>query len=418
MRIAMPIAIDLLPTARALWRRKGGAALIAAQVALTLAILCNALVVVLDRLGQTSRPLGVAEDALFYLQVVTPGYQDDPFGIQQAAEVLLRGLPGVNDAAWVNQVPLSNSGSSSGVSNEDLSISGVNAAHYSAGRSLVQAFGLKLVEGRDFLPDEFVALDLRSTRQPPPQVIVTRAAAQALYPGQASVVGRSVRLGTTTEDPLLTIVGVVERLVSPWGRASWMKGDTYGERGFITPARVNEGETYLVRADPAGLDAIRQEAERRLLDAVPGRILLSSRDQNTVRERRYRGDRWLAGMLGTVTGLLLLMTAAGIVGLASLWVTQRRKQIGVRRALGARRADIVGQFLVENLMINGAGVALGLTLAVALNVGLARVTALPPLPAGLMAAGALALLVLGALSVLAPAVRASRISPAEATRSA
>jgi putative ABC transport system permease protein len=411
------VPMNLMPTARALWRRKGGAMLIAAQVALTLAILCNALVVVNDRLAQASRPSGVADAELFYLQVITPGYDDEPFGVQRAAEDLLRGIPGVSDAAWVNQVPLSQSGSSSGLSNDDLSVRFINSAHYSAGRSLVQAFGLKLVEGRDFTPDELVELDLRSSRRPPAQVILTRAAAEALYPGRPSVIGRTVRLGTTTDDPELTVVGVVERLISPWGRASWMQGDSHGERGFITPVRVNERETYLVRAEPARLDAIRQEAERRLLEAVPGRILLWSRDQTTIREQRYRGERWLAGMLGTVTGLLLMMTAAGIVGLASLWVTQRRKQIGVRRALGARRVDIVGQFLVENLMITGGGVMAGLTLAVGLNLGLARVTAMPALPGGMLAGGALAVLLLGVVAVLAPALRAARISPAEATRS-
>jgi putative ABC transport system permease protein len=55
------------------------------------------------------------------------------------------------------------------------------------------------------------------------------------------------------------------------------------------------------------------------------------------RKDRYRADVALSWMLVTVSVLLLLITASGIVGMASLWVTQRRKQIGVRRALGASR---------------------------------------------------------------------------------
>ena len=73
------------------------------------------------------------------------------------------------------------------------------------------------------------------------------------------------------------------------------------------------------------------------------------------RANRYRADKALSWMLVTVSVLLLLITASGIVGMASLWVTQRRKQIGVRRALGARRVDILRYFLTENVMITSVG---------------------------------------------------------------
>lgn len=405
------------PIAKALWRHKTGALLIAAQVALTLAILCNALTVVLDRREQAERPTGTAEDELFWVQVITPGYEQDPFGTQHAAEALLRGVPGVREAAWVNQLPLTESGSSTGLSSDDGKVQFLNASHYSAGRSLVQALGLKLVQGRDFAPEELVELDLRRSRTPPPQVMVTQALAEQLYPGAASVVGKVVRFGNGADDPVLTIIGVVERLVTPWGRVDWMAGDRYGERSFITPVRVNERETYVVRTEPGQLQRVQRDAVARLQAAVPGRILLQARSLAESREVRYRGDRWLAGMLMLVTGMLLVMTAAGIVGLASLWVAQRRKQIGVRRALGARRADILAHFLTENLMITGAGVVLGLTLAVGLNGALTRVTTLPPLPPALLLAGAVLMPLLGALAVLGPALRAARVSPAEATRS-
>lgn len=412
--------MDISPIAKALWRRKGGASLIAAQVALTLAILCNALAVVADRLDLSGRDSGVDEAGLFYVQLITPGYDADPFGVQRATEALLRGMPGVREAAWVNQAPLAQSGTSSGVSNEDFSVRFLNSSHYSAGASLVQVLGLRLVQGRDFTPDELLTLDLRQTREPPSgmKIIVTRALAEQLYPGAASVVGRTLRLGATPGDPTGQIVGVVERLVSPWGRASWMEGDPFGERGFITPVRVNERETYAVRTTAADRARLQAEVQQRLLQAVPGRIVLNADSQADLRERRYRGERWLAGMLLVVTGLLLVMTAAGIVGLASLWVAQRRRQIGVRRALGARRVDIVKHFLMENLMITATGVALGLTGAVALNGVLLRFTALPPLSPALLAGGALLLPLLGALAVLGPALRAARVSPAEATRAA
>lgn len=409
---------NIAPIATALWRRRSGALLIATQVALTLAILCNALVVVLDRQDQASRPTGVDEANLFTLQFISPGYDEDPFGTQRAVEALLRGLPGVREVAWVNQMPLSNSGSSSGMTSEDGKVTFVNSAHYSAGSSLVQTFGLTLVQGRDFRPDEFSERDLRQTRLPPTQALVTRALAEALYPGQPQVVGRAMRWGTGADDPLITIIGVVERLVGPWGRADWLAGDRHGERAFITAVRTNEREAFAVRTEPGQRERVQREAVARLQAAVPGRILLGNRSMEDLRERRYRSDRWLAGLLLLVTGLLLVMTAAGIVGLASLWVTQRRRQIGVRRALGARRIDIVWHFLLENGMITWVGVVAGLTLAVALNAALTRVTALPPLQWPVLLGGALLMPLLGVLAVLGPALRAAHITPAEATRGA
>jgi putative ABC transport system permease protein len=126
----------------------------------------------------------------------------------------------------------------------------------------------------------------------------------------------------------------------------------------------------------------------------------------------------MASMLIAVVALLLLVTASGVVGLASLRVTQRRKQIGVRRALGARRADILRYFLVEYVMITTTGVVVGLVLGLALNQLLERKLGMPRLPAGYLAGGAVTLWVLGLLAVWGPAARAAATSPAIATRTA
>ena len=107
----------------------------------------------------------------------------------------------------------------------------------------------------------------------------------------------------------------------------------------------------------------------------------------------------------------------GIVGMASLWVNQRRKQIGVRRAIGARQRDILRYFLVENFLVTSFGIAVGLALAVALNQWLVSALEVPRLPLHYLPGGVVALWALGLLAALGPAWRAARIPPAEATRS-
>jgi len=136
-----------------------------------------------------------------------------------------------------------------------------------------------------------------------------------------------------------------------------------------------------------------------------------------MRDRRYRGERALAWLLVSVTVFLLGVTASGIVGMASLWVNLRRKQIGVRRALGATRGDIVRYFLTENLLITSAGIAVGVLAAWGLNGVLMSELSVPRLPLEYLAVGVLLMLLLGVIAVLGPALRAAQLSPALATRS-
>jgi putative ABC transport system permease protein len=122
-------------------------------------------------------------------------------------------------------------------------------------------------------------------------------------------------------------------------------------------------------------------------------------------------------MLVGVILALLLVTALGIVGLASFWVQQRRKQIGIRRAIGATRRDILGYFQTENFLIVSGGIAIGMVLAFGLNLVLMKVYELPRLPLYYLPWGALALWLLGQLAVLGPALRAAAVPPVVATRS-
>jgi putative ABC transport system permease protein len=123
-------------------------------------------------------------------------------------------------------------------------------------------------------------------------------------------------------------------------------------------------------------------------------------------------------MLVAIMGVLLVVTALGVGGLASFWVQQRTKQIGVRRALGATRRDILRYFQVENFLLASGGIVLGMLLAYAGNLLLMNAFELARLPWIYLPAGAALLWLLGQLAVLGPALRAASIPPVVATRSA
>jgi putative ABC transport system permease protein len=121
-------------------------------------------------------------------------------------------------------------------------------------------------------------------------------------------------------------------------------------------------------------------------------------------------------LLATVCTLLLLITACGTVGLTMLWVAQRRRQIGMRRALGARRVDILRYFHAENLLIAGGGALLGIAAGLGANLWLARHLAVTRMSPAYICFGALVVLILSQLAVLWPAIRASAVPPSLAAR--
>jgi putative ABC transport system permease protein len=221
----------------------------------------------------------------------------------------------------------------------------------------------------------------------------------------------------TGEDAIeVRVVGVVERLQTQNAQVT-----ARGEYSSIAPMRQYggyPGALYTIRAEPGQRDRVIREVEAALRKASPTPLILESITLDKFRKDRYRADLALSWMLVTVSVLLLLITASGIVGMASLWVTQRRKQIGVRRALGARRADILRYFVTENFMITSAGVFGGVLLGVALNQLLVTKLEMARLPLEYLVGGGLVFWALGVIAVYGPAWRAASTSPALATRSA
>lgn len=404
--------MEIRPILSALMRSKTGALLIAAQVALTLAILGNALYIVQSRLTLAARDTGADERNVFFIRysVFKPGI-DIP-AMRQADLDRIRGIPGVAAAAPLNQVPLSQSGWALGVQTEREAARDVNVAYYFSDHSAVDALGLRLIEGRDFRPEDVLEVDPEVSNASPNTVIVSRTLGQRLFPDDTQYVGKRIFLGGGADATEMEIVGVVEHLQSPWAQTS-----DASRNSIVVPMRYLTNEaSYAIRAEPGQRDRVMREVEDALTALREDRVHQMTRSIEDYRAIRYRADRGLAWMLLSVTGLLVLVTASGIVGMASLWVNQRRKQIGIRRAVGARRFDILRYFLVENFLVTSAGIVVGLAVALALNQYLVQQLSIARMPLEHLAFGVLGLWALGLLAAFGPAWRASRIPPAVATR--
>lgn len=408
--------MEIRPILSALLRNKTAPLLIAAQVALTLAIVCNALYIIRERLATASRPTGADENSLFEISLSPYRKVADVKGMLSRDLEALKAIPGVLSVARSNQIPLGQSSWNNGGLTTDPKVgTEINGTLYLSAESLIDTFGLKLVEGRDFSADEITDTDPAKEQYQPRLAILTRTLARQLFPDTTQFVGKSFYMSSGDDPgPPVQVVGVVESLQSPSAPA-----DARAENSMLLPVRrLSSGMQYVVRTEPSQRQRVMADAEKILLTLDRERVQTSKRTFNEVRERRYAGERMMAGLLIAVTTFLLLITASGIVGMASLWVNQRRKQIGVRRALGARAVDILRYFLLENLLITSSGVLSGIVLALLLNDLLVRELSLTRLPLGYLGVGAAAMWLLGLLAVLGPARRAAAVSPATATRTA
>lgn len=409
--------MEIRPIVSALLRNKTGALLIAAQIALTLAIVSNAAYIIRDRVAISSRSSGIDDESrVFRIAVDSVDTPGDPLAVQKQEERMLAALPGVESVAASNQVPLGQSGwNMSLFLDKAQTDSSAGMAFYFTPGPLVKTLGLKLIDGRDLTEADVDVINVRENEHRLGHVaVITQALAKKLFPGEASAVGKHVFLGNSADSPEYEIVGVVERLQSPWSQ----NGER-GEWSLITAIRPIQGYAdYLVRTEPGQAERVMRDAEAALTRAGSERLVVEKHTMTEVRDRRYRADKAMVWMLVTVTVLLLLVTASGIVGMATLWVNQRRKQIGVSRALGARRADILRYFVTENVLISSLGIAAGTLLALSLNQLLVSQFELPRLPLLHLLVGMGVLWALGIAAVYGPARRAASVAPATATRSA
>ena len=404
--------MDVMPIISALRRNKVGAVLIALQLALTLAIVTNALFIISQRLSYISRPSGIDEENIVVVNNNWIGHELEYKPMLDEDLATLRALPGVVDAFATNSVPLSNGGWSTGLSLQPKQErSTAQTTVYFGDEHALKSYGLKLVAGRDFTPDEVTDFKRNDTLQPA-TVIITSQLAKALYKDEPAV-GKQFHMGDNSSPS--TVVGVVERLQTPWvGR--WADG--FWENSTIVPHHyLGGGQRYVLRAEPGRGEEVMKAAEAALNKVNPARVINNSKPHTEYRQEAYRGDRAMAIMLTTVCFALLVITALGIVGLASFWVTQRRKQIGTRRALGATRGAIVRYFQLENALITAAGAVVGVALAVGLNVWLVNTFQLTRINLWYLPAGVAIVFLLGQVAVFTPARRAATVPPAEATRS-
>ena len=407
------MSLNVRPIVSALLRTWAGPALVAAQVAVTLAVLANALYVVKQRIDKIGRPTGMDVENIFVIrsQGVTPKYAHA--ATIQADLAYLRGRPGVVAVTTMSYPPFGGEGDTIGVM---LQLGdqkhAVGTHYYEVGDDAIKALGLNLIGGRPFSQNEILPPRIGDELSGPGQAILTKAIADDLYP-DGHALGKTFYDSADFFNPA-TIIGIIDPMYGY--RVGWDRVD----RVVLAPRLpYPDGQpivNYVVRTVVGQRDRVMSSIRGPLEESNSDRVIQWVRPLDFFKNRSYAADRNMGVFLSAIIVMLVGITCIGIFGLVTFNVSTRRKQIGTRRALGAQRYDIVSYFLVENWLVTTTGVILGCGLALWAGSWLSVHYQLPRLDLYYLVGGIPVLWLVGLLAAWYPALRASTVSPAIATR--
>ena len=401
----------MLSTAGRGIRRSSGfrTALLVTQTALSTVLLIGAGLFVRSLVAAQSTRLGYDADRLVILTVRNRSAEPLSGGtsaVYRELAVRVRAVPGVVAAATTMQVPFSISG------NTHIAVPGIDSVERlgnfrlnGVGPGYFEATGTRILRGRSL-----ANTDRRGT---PLVMVVSDSMARTLWPGRDAI-GQCVKVGGPTS-PCSEVVGVAENVhqyeirqessLQYWFPESQEQGNNSGAFGVLV--RVD--------GDPARLAPVLRRA---LLPSLPGTVHLTVRPLGTSVQRALRPWRLGATMFTAFGALGLLIAMVGLFSALAYAVSQRRREFGVRVALGARSGGIVGMVLGQGLRLAIMGLAIGLLIALVAGKQLAPLLlGVGPRDPVVTLGVVLALSVTALLAGVIPAWRASRVDPAEALRS-
>ena len=385
---------------RTLW------ALVVAEFALaSLMFVCGGLLVrAYDRVRNTDPGFDGSNVLTFTVNIPSATYPDSPKRVTfwNRLQERLRALPGVERAGVVSCAPVSGCHwgwlfSAEGAAPRAAADPNPIVLNRVASPEYFAAMGIRLKEGRLFTDaDALEVFDKAST------IVVNESFVKTFWPDGGSAIGKRVRNGDKA--PWRTVVGVVHD-IKHYGLEQPVRPGVY------LPIPVLSGMTVVLRTagDPGAIGPAARAALREIDPELPA-YNMRTMDERLALSRSLRAA--YSWMLGVFAIMALLLALGGSFGVTSYLVSQRTRELGIRVALGARRADISRAVLKSSLAV----VTLGVVLGVAGAIGAGRLLAsllfgVPPYDGVILALAALALFSTGFLANWLPARRASRVDP-------
>jgi putative ABC transport system permease protein len=406
----------LPPMLASLTRHKLVVMLMIVSTALTCGVIANIALVFVHRLELISAPSGLHESSIAVLESTRAVSDNGQAGSGHAVNrnryredlAALRIIDGVEGAAAVGGLPFS-AGATMEIGRTPQAMGTLQVTAYVGGPGSLETLGATLIQGRDFLTSEYLPADGLANFPKAQAAVISAALARKLFFTTVA----SGHVFYASGHPI-QVVGVVDHMMVMSPRA----GAIDNEDALWLPLDPDGDDvTFILKSKGDIRDMLLQSARAVLEKNDPSQVVEHAQSFTALRRDYFQRDASMISLL-LVTGLgLLAVTGGGIFGLASFWVKQRTREIGIRRALGARRKDILAYFLIENFLIISGGVLVGCVVAYGLNLWLMRYFELAVIPPGYILVGAIVLWVTGQAAGMAPALWASSVPPVVATRS-
>ena len=322
----------------------------------------------------------------------------------------IRTLPGVNGAAGAMPLPLYQDRWSVSFNLLDHPVpeaSEPDAGIYNVVPGFFETMQIPLLRGRTF--------DERDQRNSAPVMIVTQEFVKKFFPNEDPL-GRRVKIGAgdgATRERYRTreIVGVVGDIRT--SKLSAAPPPAY----YVPLPQLMWGAPVLVIRSAMAPGTVETEVRKVLAAMDPDAPLYQVQTMEDYLALDLGRARFQTMLLGLFAGIALLLTAVGLYGVMSFTVLQRTHEIGIRVALGASRADVLGMVLSKSLALTGVGLAIGLIGASMLTRLLANLLyEVKPTDPLTLAAVSVVLIAVSALASYIPAQRAARVDPMVALR--
>lgn len=395
---------------KSLLLRKFSSGLLLLQLALTVGLLVNSIMLALDTKAKLERDTNIPLDTTLVVQLTgTSGaFQDREYNRSIAEEDLnkIAQIPGVISVAPSVQVPIQYGGWNGNLNdvndpdaiNRDRYLKYV--AQYHSTHKLAEILELKLVEGRYL--DESDRFEMY--QEGDKNIVISQSLKNALYPDE-SAIGKLTNQGY--------IVGVVEDMIN---NASLPEDKQYVLFSNMPIFLGELAQHYFIKTKPGQLDYVKSKVRDVILNVQPERDIFDVFSMREHVHKFYENDKGFVKLFMGLCGLMIFITAISSYAYAQFHMTQQTKLIGIRRALGATKKDIMLYVLTENWVIYCIGSVIGITAAIAFNISLSQHIPVTK-PDVLVCLGVIVIMLISStIATWWPARKTSAIPPVIATK--
>lgn len=402
--------LHFVPIFHTLLRRKLSVFLMVVQIAFAATIFSNVIFTSQKIVQKIARPSGIPEHLLFSVTMrpINPvTYSKIQYDLNSISEI-----HGVEHVASVRWIPLGGQASGGALrldADKNSSVFVVQKADVSP-QALV-TLGLTVINGRDF-SDADMSVEA-SEGEGPKSIIVSRSLAEALFGESQNAVGKIIFDGDISRE----IIGVTENSLG----FTFPLAEPSEKTAFYPHFNEHDDEfRYLVRTkNSQDRGAITESVTQLLINNYQNQLVIYAENVDELKSNRTRGTGVTTNVLRVMMVALGLVVGFAICGQAFFGINQRIKQIGIYRALGASRKDIIFQLLMENIMICALGLIFGVALSLLVNKGIMQIMpGISPISPLYLLSTCAVLMIICIASTAVPAWRAGQISPSIATRSA